>query len=160
SDGRKYADDLPRHRRMQLLRPFDAAAGSAAAAERARIAHINREARALHPQVQVGGGALALHLERLPIDNQRQHVGTGDHGVNVELLAIEFALPAIFQLVQFELVVLAVDGNLVNHSRFLIDSARPESFQREGASGALPLPFVLAPALEGSSTANSPAAMA
>src|SRR6516225_2222875 len=115
-------EDLARHGSDELARAF-AVVGAGAAAQRTRIAQFDTVAARADPEMEICCAALALDFVGLAIDEHGEHVVAGQHGIKVDLLAIEEALPTAIDPVEFEPELLTVDDHLVGH-RVLRLSAR------------------------------------
>src|SRR5215469_7045883 len=163
----QQAHDLAGHGRDQLSRALFVGARALAAAQGSGIAQFGGIAHRAEPQVEVGGGALTFDLVRLAVDDDREHVPPGKNRIYLDLAAVEAALPMAVNAVEFQAVVLAVDGDVVDHELgtglwaypLLRLSLLPSFFHSETALAPLPAPLP-APVASGSRMVNSPAAIA
>src|SRR5580692_4414594 len=114
----QYAHHFAGHGRRQLSRTV-IIRGAGATMQRARIAHLAGESRAAHPQVPViilvPGNALRLDLVSLVADTEGKHVRPNQHRINRDFVAVQTARPPALGSLDFEPVILAVDGDVVKH---------------------------------------------
>src|SRR4029077_17849446 len=84
-------------------------------AQRARIAQLDDEAGAAHPQMEIGGSLLALNFVGVPIDQKRQNVAARNPPVKVTRFPVQTALPSAGGSFKLQPVWLTVHHHFINH---------------------------------------------